>query len=237
MNAEFDAVAKRYDEQLNRGLSLSGEPKEYFALERMKWLKRRLDERGFQVRSALDFGCGTGTATPYFFEELGVQKLTGTDPSSESLALASGEFSQRFAVEFGNVSEVAPGSVELAFCNGVFHHILPKDRSEAFAQVHRALADGGLFAFWENNPWNPGTRWAMSRVPFDADAVVIWPGEARRLLTAAGFEPLEMDFLFYFPRALKALRPLEKLLFKFPLGGQYLVLARKAAAPHVTRSF
>ena len=97
----------------------------------------------------------------------------------------------------------------------------------ALAQVHRALRPDGLFAFWENNPWNPGTRWAMSRVPFDADAIVIRPGEARRLLRAAGFHLLSTDFLFYFPRALSALRFLEKSLVKVPLGGQYLVLAQK----------
>lgn len=227
MNAEFDAVAKQYDEQLNRGLSLSGETKEYFAVERMKWLRQRLDALGFTPARVLDFGCGTGTSTPFFFEQLRIGELIGTDPSSESLALASGEFGGRYPVRYGMADDVEPGSIDLAFCNGVFHHILPPDRPGAFAQVHRALRSGGLFAFWENNPWNPGTRWSMSRVPFDADAVVIDPPEAQKLLRGAGFEPQLTDFLFYFPRFLAAFRPLEKHLVKFPLGGQYLVLARK----------
>ncbi len=228
MNAEFDAVAKQYDEQLNRGLSLSGETKEYFASERMKWLRRRLDASGVRPVRVLDFGCGTGTATPFFFEHLGIGELVGTDPSSESLALAAGEFANRYNVRFGMADDVAPGSVDLAFCNGVFHHILPCDRSSAFAQVYRALRSGGFFAFWENNPWNPGTRWSMSRVPFDADAVVIAPGEGETLLRSAGFQPLFTDFLFYFPRCMAAFRPLEKHLVKLPLGGQYLILAKKA---------
>jgi hypothetical protein len=67
----------------------------------------------------------------------------------------------------------------------------------------------------------------MSRVPFDADAIVIWPGEARRMLGTAGFTPLGSDFLFYFPRFLSAFRFLERGVVKLPLGGQYLVLARK----------
>ncbi len=83
-----------------------------------------------------------------------------------------------------------------------------------------------MFAFWENNPWNPGTRYIMSRVSFDANAITITPPEARRLLRAAGFAIVRTDTLFWFPRALRMLRPLEPLLSALPLGGQYLVLCR-----------
>jgi len=54
-----------------------------------------------------------------------------------------------------------------------------------------ALKPGGLFAFWENNPWNPGTRIVMSRIPFDRDAEIISPPAAKRLLRRAGFSILE----------------------------------------------
>jgi hypothetical protein len=86
---------------------------------------------------------------------------------------------------------------------------------------------GGVFALWENNPWNPGTRYIMSRVPFDKDAITMTPPETRRLLRATGFEIVRTDFLFVFPHLLRVLRPLERLLARLPLGGQYLVLARK----------
>jgi len=227
MNAEFDEVANDYDAQLNRGLSLSGESKEYFAEGRMRWLKSRLDELDFRPRQALDFGCGTGTATPWFFDVLGVERLIGSDPSEESLKVAANTFSDRYPVSFCLPGAEEAGSVDLAFCNGVYHHIPPANRPGALAQVHRALRPGGIFAFWENNPWNLGTRWAMSRVPFDADAILIWPHEARAMLSGAGFSPLGSDFLFYFPRFLSGLRFLERQLIKVPLGGQYLVLARK----------
>ena len=61
--------------------------------------------------------------------------------------------------------------IDLAFCNGVFHHIPPEQRARAIAYVYRCLRPGGLFALWENNPWNPGTRLVMSRIPFDRDAL------------------------------------------------------------------
>ena len=48
-------------------------------------------------------------------------------------------------------------------------------------------------------------------------------------LRRAGFEIVLGDSLFVFPGALAFLRPLEPWLCKLPLGGQYLVLARKPA--------
>ena len=108
--------------------------------------------------------------------------------------------------------------------------------AHAFTRAYKPLLDAlgltypqylAMFALWENNPWNPGTRYIMSRVPFDRDAIVITPFEARRLLRDAGFEIISTDYLFVFPHLLRALRPLERLLTPFPLGGQYLVLARK----------
>jgi hypothetical protein len=86
-----------------------------------------------------------------------------------------------------------------------------------------------VFAFWENNPWNPGTRYIMSRVAFDRGAITLTPPQSRALLRRAGFEVLRTDFLFLFPAMLRALRWIEPLASALPLGGQYLVLGRKAS--------
>jgi hypothetical protein len=67
----------------------------------------------------------------------------------------------------------------------------------------------------------------MSRIPFDRDAKLISPPRARNLLARAGFGVLRTDFLFFFPRLLAALRPLEVTLSRIPAGAQYLVLCRK----------
>jgi hypothetical protein len=84
-----------------------------------------------------------------------------------------------------------------------------------------------VFAFWENNPWNPGTRWVMSRIPFDRDAIKVGARRAVRMLEAAGFTVLRTEYLFIFPHALRRLRALERPLARFPLGAQYQVLAQK----------
>jgi SAM-dependent methyltransferase len=119
------------------------------------------------------------------------------------------------------------GDLELVFSNGVFHHIPPEDRGAAADSIFSSLRPGGLFAFWENNPWNPGTRYVMSRIPFDKDAIMLSAREAQPLLRNQGFEILRTDFLFIFPRALHKLRWIEFYCSRLPFGAQYQVLCRK----------
>lgn len=226
---EFDAYAENYDEALNQGLKLSGEGKEYFAEGRVQWLRGLFAKLGVSPQSCLDFGCGTGTSAPYLTEGLGVKRYVGYDPSSDSIRQAKEAFGDlgSFVFESG---EVEPESLDMAFTNGVFHHILPSDRPECVRLVFEALRPGGVFAFWENNRWNPMVHLIMSRVPFDRDAQMLFPHQARKLLRAAGFEIDGTDYLFVFPSVLSALRGIEPAMCKLPLGGQYLVLARKPGA-------
>jgi SAM-dependent methyltransferase len=225
---EFDAYAARYDEALAAGLSVTGEDKDYYARGRMRWLGERLRASGVAApQTVLDFGCGLGASTPLFLDILGARRVVGLDVSEGLLDRARAAFAGEPRAGFHTIAaHDAPASADLAFVNGVFHHIPPADRAEALRYVRRTLRPGGLFAFWENNPWNPGTRWIMSRVSFDENAITITPPEARGLLRAAGFEVVETDFLFIFPRALRWLRPIERLVTRLPLGGQYLVLCR-----------
>jgi SAM-dependent methyltransferase len=226
-NAEFDEYAAEYDAALQRGLSVSGEDKYYFARGRIAWLARRLRKMGERPRSLMDFGCGTGSATPYLFELLDAASVTGVDISERSLEAARRAFGSDRA-RFLQFAEHEPDEkIDLVFSNGVFHHIPPDDRAQAIDYVYRSLKRGGLFALWENNPWNPGTRLVMSRVPFDRDAIMLSALEAGRLLRSGGFRVLRADFLFIFPRPLKWFRLLEPLVSRLPLGAQYQLICRK----------
>lgn len=227
--SEFDDYATSYDASLNRGLALSGEKKEYFADGRARWLRQCLETGGAGGR-LLDFGCGVGAATPSLMGLLSLDGLTGVDVSQKSLELARQQF-QNDRVHFERLDYLpqVPGSFDLAFCNGVFHHIPLEQRAASAASVFQALKPGGHFAFWENNPWNPMVHVIMSRVPFDADAVMLWPHEARSLLRCAGFEIVRTDYQFIFPGPLSGLRFMEPWLSKLPLGGQYQILCRRPA--------
>ncbi|MBA2684764.1 MAG: methyltransferase domain-containing protein [Gemmatimonadaceae bacterium] len=225
-SAEFDAYAESYDEALALGLSFTGETKDYYASGRVAWLAKRLAERKHAVRSVMDFGCGTGSGVPFLFDGLNAKMVHGVDVSAPSLDIARATHT-RDGATFAMIEGKLPPTFDLAFCNGVFHHIPVAGRHSAAAYVHEALLPGGLFALWENNPWNLGTRYIMSRVPFDRDAITLTPPETRRLLRDAGFDIVRTDYLFVFPHALRALRPLERWMASMPIGGQYLVLARK----------
>jgi len=225
--ATFDTYAGDYDAALNRGLSLSGESKEYFARARIQWTARRLAAVGHRARHVLDYGCGTGGSGPALLDHLGASAVSGVDASPQSIDVARRDHAGA-ALAFDTIAALVPtGQCDLAYCNGVFHHIEPDQRSDAFTYISRSLCSRGYFAFWENNPWNPATRLVMYRIPFDRDAKPISAPRARRLLEAAGFDVICTDFLFLFPRALAALRPLEAKVARLPAGAQYMVLCRK----------
>ena len=222
---EFDGFADKYDQALQNGLDLSGEKKDFFAQGRVKILARLLEKPS--PARILDYGCGTGSATPYLRTLPNVAEVVGVDISDKSLDRARATWRQPH-VEFHNLSTLSQlGSFDLAFCNGVFHHIPISERLRSLSQIYHALKPNGLFAFWENNPWNPGTRWVMSRIPFDRDAIMLWPKGARRLLSQAGFEIVLTHFAFIFPKALGFLRFAEWPLRHLPFGAQYMLLARK----------
>ena len=153
--------------------------------------------------------------------------LHGVDVSESSLDAARHAVRDARA-HFSLLDRYPPqGNCDLAFTNGVFHHIPLQERAEAINYIYRALRPGGLLSFWENNPWNPGTRYVMSRIPFDRDAIMLSSIQARAMIQTAGFEVLQTDFLFVFPNMLRSLRTLEPWLARLPIGAQYQVLCRK----------
>lgn len=230
--SHFDAFADTYDGHLARALSPSGENREYFAAGRIAWLKRCIDALELPVQVILDYGCGDGSSTPRLLAELRARKAIGLDISAKFVDRASNRSSD--AVGFQCASGFnASGEFDLAYASGLFHHIAPADRACAVRRIRRALRPGGLCSIWENNPWSLPARYVMSRCAFDADAQMMTAHEARRLLQAAGFKVLRTDYLFIFPRRLRALRWCEAFLHGLPLGAQYQVLAQ---VPKVTET-
>ena len=227
LDPQFDAFAADYDAALNKGLSVSGEHKSYFAQGRIRHTAQRLASMGIDVKRAMDFGGGTGSAVPFLYESFGgLRYLLGTDVSDKSLAVARRVHGH--CAQFSLMSDYQPdGSFDLVYCNGVFHHIPLAERPKCLRYVFDSLRPGGVFALWENNPWNPGTRLVMSRIPFDKDAVPLSPPQTRRLMRDAGFEVMATDYLFVFPRLLRWLRPIENLTVKLPAGAQYVVIGRR----------
>ncbi len=225
--SEFDDFAKDYDAALQRGISLSGESKDFFAEGRVTWLIKKLGPRRDLIKNILDFGCGTGTSCPLLKRHFPGARILGVDPSAESLEEARLNHKDA-AISFALPDDVPGGpQFDLVFCNGVFHHIPTDQRDAAMQWIGDRLVPGGIFAFWENNPLNIGTQLVMYRIPFDRDAEKILPWNARKLLNKNGYSIDHTSYYFVFPSFLRLFRPLEPFLSRFCLGAQYQVLAHR----------
>jgi hypothetical protein len=171
------------------------------------------------------FGLGRTCATSDFFAYLHVRSLVVVDvgrerPASGELRSADGSASYVHVADYR-----ATESADLAFANGVFDHMGPTDRTAAAVLLYRSLKAGGLLSVWQNNPWSPGAMWgAMDGGPSRGR---ITPGETKRLLRGVGFDIVHTTSAFFFPRGMSWAHGLEPWLSAIPLGGQYMVLARK----------
>jgi trans-aconitate methyltransferase len=224
-DSAFSEYADSYDDACQQGLRWSGENRDYFARKRVEYVREMVSDPA-AVGTIVDFGCGLGDTAPYLWESFPRARVVGLDSADAVIAKAQERFGGERA-EFHCGDLPAGRRATLVYCNGVFHHIRPANRPAVVRKIYEWLEPGGMFALWENNPWNPGTRLVMSRIPFDRDAETLSVLTAKSLLRDGGFDVVRASFRFYFPSALKALRPMEGLFEKLPLGAQYCVLARK----------
>jgi SAM-dependent methyltransferase len=223
----FDALARTYEEFFKPWLRIAGASREYFARSRLNWLSHLLRSQGIAPKRVMDFGCGTGMSLLLIADILGAEQVIGLDTSEESLAVAR-ESAGSPPVQLATPTEYLPQQdLDLVFCNGVFHHIPVVERAAVINYIHRCLRPGGIFAFWENNPWNPIHAFAMKHSEIDKNAIPLSPPESRRLVGLESFRVIRTDYLFFFPGYLTWLHPLEKGLIKVPMGAQYQVFAQK----------
>ena len=224
---EFDKSARDYETLFKPWLKVAGASREYFARSRLNWLSYLLHKREVAAGRVMDFGCGTGMSLSLLADILAAERFIGLDTSEESLAVARESVGSR-SVELTTPTRYLPQQdLDLVFCNGVFHHIPVAERSAAVDYIYRCLRPGGVFALWENNPWNPIHAFAMKHSEIDKNAIPLPPPESRRLIGSERFQVIRTDYLFFFPGYFSWLHPLEKWLIKVPLGAQYQVLALK----------
>jgi len=214
--AAFDRYSADYAQLHAASISASGEDPSYFADYKITCLERLALLEG----PVLDYGCGIGTLTERLARE--GREVYGYDVSRASLELAAPRApSARFVHQ---VDDVPKAHFRLAVLSGVLHHVAPGERARILRDVAGRLRPGGVIAVFEHNPLNPLTRRAVALCEFDHDAMLLWPWETTRLLERTGFRDVRRDFIVFFPRALRALRPLEPRLRLLPLGAQTLTL-------------
>ena len=220
---KFDHYAPTYREAHRQSVRLSGEGPEYFAQHKLGCLERA----GLSSsHSVLDYGCGTGALTRLLCERFAF--VGAFDPSAESAKVAREQAPT--ASVYAEEADIPAARFHAAVLSGVLHHVPPSERARLVETVAAKLEPGGRLFVFEHNPYNPLTRRAVRLCPFDDDAILLPPREVRGLLAGAALEPVQQDYVLFFPRPLAPLRPLEPWLGWFPLGAQTLTIGTRARA-------
>jgi SAM-dependent methyltransferase len=227
--AEFDQFADEYESQHRQNIAVTGESPEFFAEYKIRQLTTFVPDLLAAPARVLDFGSGIGNSIPFFRKYFPNASLTCADASSRSIELSRKRFpgQERFALVKGDEIPIDTGSFDLVFSACVFHHIAQEEHRHWLAELLRVTRPGGWLVIFEHNPFNPMTVSAVNTCPFDENAKLISASTLIRSINDAGWVRSELCYHVFFPRALAALRPIEKHLGWFALGAQYSARARK----------
>jgi ubiquinone/menaquinone biosynthesis C-methylase UbiE len=230
--AEFDKFADEYQSIHARNIAISGETPDYFADYKMKDVTAEYYANCVAFGDSpaiLDFGAGIGTSVPFVRKYLPQSKLTCLDVSARSLEIGQSRFGgQATFMSFGGKNlPFRDDSFNIAYAACVFHHIDHAEHVGLLAELRRVLVPGGMLAVFEHNPYNPVTVKTVRECPFDEGARLIRARVMRKRANEAGFHSTRIRYRIFFPRWLRALRPLERQMTWLPLGAQYYALAIK----------
>ena len=220
--SEFDAYAGSYDDAVNRSLAFLGAKVDYFTKVKAAYLLDLLGNHFGQTKglNLLDVGCGVGNYHALVGGEIGT--LSGTDLSAACLAEAA---TRNPGVSYqpydGQRLPYADNQFDAAVTICVMHHVPPAQWPAFAAEMKRVVRPGGLATVFEHNPFNPLTRRVVNNCEFDADAVLLRPGQTRKLLAGAGFGKVRSRSILSIPSFGKVTRGLDLALGHMPLGAQY----------------
>jgi 2-polyprenyl-3-methyl-5-hydroxy-6-metoxy-1,4-benzoquinol methylase len=220
VNPKFDAYASSYESLHNASISASGEGPAYFAEYKVNCLLREGLPSSARI---LDYGCGIGNVLVPLGQAF--RTIHGFDPSTESLRVARERAPA--AVLHSDITAVPNGFFEAVVLSGVLHHVPPAERSATIDQAVEKLSPGGKLFVFEHNPFNPLTRRAVATCPFDDDAILLWPWQARATLERGRLDAIRLDYIVFFPKPLAFLRKLEPHLDWLPIGAQMMVVGTR----------
>ena len=226
--AEFDQFGQNYESILNSDIEFSGENAEYFANYKAECVHDFLGS-DFKGR-ILDYGCGIGMVAGCLKKHFDREKVSvfGFDVSEESVKAAREKVRD---VHFSSdLEKIGQEPFDVIIVANVLHHVKPEERNDFFKQVRSYLSKNGLIFVFEHNPYNPVTRYVVSKSGFDKDASLLNAGEALRLMRENGMDIVEKKYIVFFPGFLKKLRGLESKLGFLPMGAQYMCVGGKNEA-------
>jgi ubiquinone/menaquinone biosynthesis C-methylase UbiE len=224
--ADFSEIAPRYANEIDNAIAFSGLKADFFTRAKALLLMEEAAAHfgpASRVR-ALDVGCGIAS----IHGELDPERfaLTGVDVAEGALAQGRKRSSTTsFVCYDGRQLPFRDGEFDMSFTICVLHHISLRDRDRFLREMRRVTRKGGMLVIIEHNPYNPLTRLAVLRCPFDEDAVLLLSAEVRRRLAETGPCALRTRYFELLPFFNAAARWLERKTSGLPLGAQYSVVA------------
>lgn len=222
MSHTFDAYRDSYEATVEDSIAFSGLRHDFFLRAKADLLAELVDRHFGPGRrpSLLDIGCGVGRLHRLLRPLAGA--LAGTDPSAAALDRAAQDNpGVTYRAGDGAAIPWTDGSFDCVLATCVLHHVAPAGWGCFVAEMRRVVAPGGLVVLIEHNPWHPLTRLAVARCPFDADAVLLGAGRARRLLGDAGCVAVRSRHFLALPFRHGLPRRLSAPAGHLPLGAQY----------------
>jgi SAM-dependent methyltransferase len=226
---DFDRYATDYRAAVNEAVRVGAVDVDRMAGSKVQLLARLMrrhlgDPRKLKV---LDVGCGIGLVDAELAPQ--VAELHGIDTSQKSLEAAALAAPTAHLRHFdGRAMPYPEAAFDLVFAICVLHHVAPAGRAAFVTEMARVARPGGIALILEHNPFNPVTRWMVSRCEFDRDTILLRRASAMRLLTAAGLESGASGYISFWPWRSEPVERLERGIAWLPAGGQYYAWALKA---------
>jgi SAM-dependent methyltransferase len=226
--SDFDVYADSYVAAVERSIAFCRQDLDYYTKRKADIIveaSNRLLGDPTSLRF-LDVGCGIGATDAVLATRVG--ELHGVDVAIEAVARAADQNpSVKYQTYDGEALPYDDGSMDVAFAICVVHHVDPAQRCEFAAELRRVVRKTGLVFVFEHNPYNPLTRLAVDRCPFDCGVELLTRRSTARLLTQAGLEPVEARYFTFVPVDHPLVGRVERLLRWLPAGAQHYVAARR----------
>ncbi|ACL57541.1 class I SAM-dependent methyltransferase [Methylobacterium nodulans] len=227
MSEAFDAYSVSYEDVVQNSVGFSGLEHKFFLKAKIMVLSKLFSTHfSDKLPELLDVGCGVGLMHPLILPYL--SRLAGADTSREAVDRARHD---NPGVDYRHCSKgnlpwpSASFDAVLAVC--VIHHVPPSERDNLVAEMRRVTRPGGLVIMIEHNPWNPLTRLAVARCPFDHDAELLDASHAKNLLRNASLHSIESEHFLLFPSLSPLACRIQSIFKQIPAGAQYLAAGRR----------
>ena len=220
---DFEKVADKYKDLVNKSLVIPNNEVDYFAEYRAKYLLRILGKDFYG--KILDYGCGIGIMSRHIKNNFEKSELHGFDISEESIKNIPNIMKKngRFVTSLDKLDK----DYDFAILCNVMHHVKLNERQEIIRNIFRRLKRGGNLFIFEHNPSNPLTQMVVDRCVFDKEAILLKPYECIEYMKKSGFSKEEKKYILFFPQQFAYLNKIDRYLSWLPLGAQYLVVGTK----------